>query len=106
MDYTVAMKVMGLDWDDGNWPKCAKHGFTKEEIAEVLLGDTLTVIPDPYPHESRLRGIGQTKSGRHVFIVFTIRQTEIGHKIRPISARYMHKKEVDHYAALQKNTKI
>ena len=30
------MKVAGFDWDEGNWPKCGKHGVSREEIEEVL----------------------------------------------------------------------
>ena len=29
----------GFDWDDGNWPKCARHGLSKEEIESVFEGD-------------------------------------------------------------------
>jgi uncharacterized DUF497 family protein len=34
---TIAMSwvVTGFQWDDGNWPKCAKHGVSKAEIEEV-----------------------------------------------------------------------
>ncbi len=26
----------GFDWDSGNWPKCGKHGVSKEEIEELF----------------------------------------------------------------------
>jgi hypothetical protein len=32
-----------------------------------------------------------------VFIVFTLRKQDAGTLIRPLSARYMHRKEVEHY---------
>ena len=32
------MKIIGFDWDDGNWPKCGKHGVSREEIEQVQLG--------------------------------------------------------------------
>ncbi len=41
--------------------------------------------------------IGQTAAGRHLFLAFTIRQQDMRRLIRPISARYMHAKEVEHY---------
>jgi uncharacterized protein len=42
-------------------------------------------------------GIGKSEAGRWVFVVFTIR-VRAGHRmIRPISARYMHAKEVAAY---------
>ena len=42
------MKVAGFDWDEGNWPKCGKHGVSRAEIEEVLSG-TPAVMPDPFP---------------------------------------------------------
>jgi uncharacterized DUF497 family protein len=50
------VKVAGVDWDDGNWPKCGKHGVSLEEIEQVLLGNP-AVMPDPHPDEPRLRAI-------------------------------------------------
>ena len=26
------MRFLGFEWDEGNWPKCGKHGVTREEI--------------------------------------------------------------------------
>jgi len=46
------MKIAGFDWDDGNWPKCGKHGVSLEEIEQVLPGTA--VMPDPDPDEPRL----------------------------------------------------
>ena len=90
------MKVAGFDWDRGNWPKCAKHGVTRDEIEQVLLGNP-TVFADPHPAEPRLRAIGKTAEGRYVFLVVMYRHIRGGTWLRPISARYMHKKEVAHY---------
>jgi uncharacterized DUF497 family protein len=45
--------------------------------------------------ENRFRGIGRTQQGRGVFITFTLRQKVEELLIRPISARYMHQKEID-----------
>ena len=47
--------------------------------------------------EERLRVIGKTDTGRYVFLVFTTRERNGERFIRPISARYMHGKEVEHY---------
>lgn len=90
------MKIAGFDWDDGNWPKCGKHGVTREEIEQVFTG-TLAVQPDPFPDEPRMRAIDKTAAGRYVFVVFMLRQVEGLPRLRPISARYMHQKEIDHY---------
>ena len=48
--------------------------------------------------EERLRAIGLNHEGRFIFLVFMLRRK--GYKkrlIRPISARYMHQKEIAHY---------
>lgn len=90
------MKISGFDWDTGNWPKCGKHGVSREEIEEIFEG-TPAVMADPHPGEPRTRVIGKTRSGRYVFLVFMPRTVQGRTLIRPISARYMHKKEIDHY---------
>ena len=90
------MKVAGFDWDNGNWPKCGKHGVSVEEIEQVLLGNP-AVMSDPHPDEPRMRAIGRTKAGRFVFLVFMLRQDDVQTLLRPISARFMHQKEIDHY---------
>ena len=90
------MKITGIDWDGGNWPKCGKHGVSREEIEDVLLG-TPAVMPDPHPDEPRMRAIGKTSAGRYVFLVFMPRQMGSHILLRPISARFMHQKEVTHY---------
>ena len=90
------MKIAGFDWDSGNWPKCGKHGVSREEIEQVLLGAP-AVMSDPNPGEPRMRAIGKTQLGRYVFLVFMPRQVDTKTMLRPISARYMHQKEIDHY---------
>ena len=92
------MEIAGFDWDEGNWPKCGKHGVSQEEIEEVLTGSP-AVMEDPYPEEPRMRAIGQTVAGRHVFVVFMLRNVNGQTRLRPISARYMHQKEIAHYEA-------
>jgi uncharacterized protein len=89
---------MLFDWDSGNLRKCLKHGVSVEQIEEVLSGEPF-VQKDRYPAEieTRFRAIGKTVEGRSVFIVFTFRDTEVGMAVRPISARFMHAKEVRRY---------
>ncbi len=55
------------------------------------------VVDDPSPAEKRLRTAGKAPSGRHVFVAFTFREKEGKTYIRPISARYMHRKEIESY---------
>jgi len=92
------MKIDGFDWDEGNWPKCAKHGVSKAEIEFVLLGDP-QVLPDRtlLSAETRFNAVGTNWSGRHVFIVFALRERDGARLARPISARYMHRKEIARY---------
>lgn len=59
----------------------------------------IAVFPDPThsEREKRFKAIGKTEDGRSVLMVFTLRTRRGKTFIRPISARYMHKKEVQHY---------
>jgi len=99
MDFSVA----GFDWDDGNWPKCGKHGVSREEI-ERLFRDDPAVYADPNHslEEQRLRAIGPSKAGRWLLVAFTLRRRGGRLLIRPVSARHMHKREVDHYERQKK----
>lgn len=90
------MEFDGFDWDSGNRVKCQTHGVSSGEI-ESLFDAELLIGPDPWPSERRYRAFGKTKAGRGVFVVFTWRTRNAQHLIRPISARYMHKKEMERY---------
>ncbi len=54
--------VVGFDWVEGNWPKCGKHGVSRNEI-ENYFQHEMKIAPDPFP----------------------------------ISARYMHRMEIERY---------
>ena len=88
----------GFEWDKGNRAKCEKHGLSVATI-EDLFTRPLALLPGEADsqREERFRAIGHTDKGRRVFIVFTFRRKGDDVLIRPISARYMHKKEVDAY---------
>ncbi|HTG58533.1 MAG TPA: BrnT family toxin [Terriglobia bacterium] len=90
--------LAGFDWDDGNRSKCLKHGVSGEEV-ESLFIRPIMILPDEAHSvaETRFKAIGRTAGGRHVFLVFTIREQKGKRYIRPISARYMHRKEIRHY---------
>lgn len=91
------LPFLGFEWDAGNWPKCAKHGLSQEEIESVFATRPFVAPARTATPETRYAAIGLTPSGQHAFIVFTLRSTGSGMLIRPISARYMHAKEVQHY---------
>jgi uncharacterized protein len=92
--------VTGFEWDRGNRDKCQKHGVTIAAIESVFLG-AVAVFPDPAHSnvEERFKAIGRAGDKRSVLIVFILRRRGNDLFIRPLSARYMHKKEVDHYEA-------
>jgi len=94
----MAETVAGFDWEEGNWPKCAKHGVSRREIEEVLAGRPL-VLPDRTGGgvETRFNAVGRSLEGRYLFIVFTFRSAGEMRLIRPISARDMHAEEVRNY---------
>ena len=94
----MTLQADGFDWDRGNRAKCEKHGLSTADI-EGLLERPLAILPDAAhsQREKRFRAIGRTDKGRSVFIVFTLRRKGYDLLIRPISARYMHKKEIEAY---------
>ena len=94
----MILQFDGFDWDRGNRAKCQKHGLSLALI-EGLFAQPLVIVPTATApqKESRFCAVGQTGSGRRVFLVFTLRRTDDKQLIRPISARYMHKKEVESY---------
>ena len=94
----MTLVTAGFDWDRGNLEKCRHHGVSITAI-EAMFRKPLWMVPDPdhSPREQRFRAIGTDAEGRHIFVAFTLRQRPEGMLIRPISARYMHKKEIRHY---------
>ena len=92
----MGLKFAGYEWDGGNWPKCGKHGVTKEEIESVFYGEPL-MVPDPSPKEFRIRAVGKSERNQYLLLVFTIRSIDGKNYIRPISARRMHRKEITYY---------
>jgi hypothetical protein len=92
------MEFAGFDWDGGNRKKCQKHGISIAEI-ESVFSRPVVVLPDKdNPQgERRFRAIASTSKGRQVFVVFTLRNHGKGVLLRPISARYMHKRKVKNY---------
>lgn len=90
--------VIGFDWDEGNWPKCGKHGVSRAEIEQAFVnGPAIHAHPGHSIDEQRLRAIGRNDEGRAIYVSFTIRHKRDGDYIRPVSARYMHGKEIERY---------
>ncbi len=87
------MKFGGFDWDSGNLPKCLGHGVSLAEIEALFSGDVYVVRDAIVNGERRMHAFGDS-DGRWIFCVFVWR----GDRIRPVSVRYMHNKEVKRYA--------
>ena len=92
------MQISGFDWDAGNRTKCQKHGLSVKQI-EAFFVHHPRIAPDPKhsTDEDRFIAVGRVQSGRPVFVAFTLR-TKYGKRlIRPVTARYMHQKEIAAY---------
>lgn len=91
----VVKKIVEFDWDKGNINKNRKHGVEDKEAEEVFFDEDKITYKDVLhsQQEERFIVIGKTRSGRLMYIVFTIR----GKRIRIISARDINKKEVQIY---------
>ena len=93
------MKIEGFNWDTGNTNKCQKHGLTKKEIEKFFLQKRVYIAPD-IKHsfdEERLLAIGVGPKKRMIVVAFCFRSQQDRQLIRPISARFMNKKEVQQY---------
>jgi uncharacterized protein len=89
----------GFAWDHGNLRKCQKHGVSISEIEHVLAHSETLIMPDVKSSdvEPRYLAIGRTPEGRYTFVVFTPRRSMGGLLLGPISARYMHRREISKY---------
>lgn len=92
-------QICGFDWDSGNSAKIlSRQGISKVAIEEFFSG-TVFVGPD-IKHsigEDRYVAVGRSRSGRAMFVVFAFRSKNGELFIRPISARFMHAREVKRY---------
>ena len=79
----------------GNRQKFQKHGLSARDIESIFQGP-VSVFPDEHSgEEERFIGIGKTEKHLSVFVV--LRRKDDVVLIRPIRARFMHKKEIDYY---------
>jgi uncharacterized DUF497 family protein len=86
----------GFDWDEGNLDKnWERHGVPFWESEEVFFDEPLVVARDREhsASEPRYFALGQTDSGRRLFISSTVRRS----LIRIISARDMTRRELRTY---------
>ncbi len=88
----------GLDWDDGNTAKIEAR-VPLETLEDFFKQELL--IKEDLRHsfsEERLLAMGYTQDPKRCLLVaFTVRVKGDERLIRPISARYTHKKEEEAY---------
>lgn len=83
-------KIERFDWDSGNLDHIKKHNVVYTECEEVINnGPFANEDKEHSKVEIRHQALGQTNSGRFLFISFTIQEN----KIRVISARDQSKRE-------------
>ena len=101
----IHLQVAGFDWDEGNRAKCQKHGLSILEI-EDLFARNPRIAPDPKHSrdEDRMIAVGRTNAGRPAFVAFTIRTKNKHRLLRPVSARYMHAREIAAYEEEESST--
>ncbi len=94
----MVFNASGFDWDNGNRAKCQKHGVSIMEIEALLTGKP-KIAPDMNhsAEEERYLAIGRTGTSRPLFVVYTLRNKKGKILMRPLHARYMHKKEIAGY---------
>lgn len=96
-------ECLGFDWDESNVLKnWERHGVTPEEAEEIFFHEPLVVRADVrrLGAEKRYYALGQTNSGRLLFVAFTIRRK----LIRVISSRDMSRNETEVYRIHERNT--
>lgn len=96
---TLLTDCVGFEWDEGNLLKNReKHRVSAAECEQAFFNRPLVALPDEQhsTDETRYYALGQSDSGRHLFIVFTVRNKHI----RIISARDMSRRERKGYETL------
>ncbi|MBI3956181.1 BrnT family toxin [Candidatus Gottesmanbacteria bacterium] len=102
---TLKPGIVSFDWDEGNLDKSRrKHGVTPEEAESVFSDEEGFVLPDERHSDQEERQVlfGKSDRQRHLFVVFTIRDSTV----RIISARGMHRKEIVKYETIKKDTDV
>ena len=87
-----------FEWDAGNLAKCQSHGVSIVEIEALFLSGPYIGRDERHSEEEdRYVAIGRSEAGRALLVIYTLRVREGQERVRPLSARYMHKKEVRWY---------
>ncbi|MBV8631257.1 MAG: BrnT family toxin [Silvibacterium sp.] len=89
-------RCVGFDWDEWNITKnWVRHRVTPEEAEDIFFHEPRLLLAD-IGHsrtERRYQVIGETRDGRRLVVVFTVRKN----LIRVISARDLNRREHEAY---------
>ena len=102
---SIITKCTGFEWEEGNLLKnWEKHGVSAPECEQVFFNKPLIAGSDEKHSQQKVRfyALGQTDTGRLLFVVFTVREN----LIRIISARDMHRKERTEYEKEEEDTTL
>lgn len=93
-----------FEWDNGNEDKnLVKHGITNEEAEQTFFNFNVALVDEAHSQkEERYQLIGESLSGKILFIVFTERSD----KVRIISVRTANHKERKIYEKAKENSTI
>ncbi|MBB6146481.1 hypothetical protein HNQ77_004460 [Silvibacterium bohemicum] len=94
-------RCVGFEWDDWNTVKNWEcHRVASEEAEDVFFHDPMLFRRDSGHSnaEARYQAMGETRGGRLLLVVFTVRKN----LIRVISARDLNRKEQEAYRKYEK----
>jgi uncharacterized DUF497 family protein len=82
-----------FDWDQHNEQHLARHGISRSDAEDVLLGSHILLEYQTEGDEQRWVAVGATRAARILNIVFAVR----GEAIRPITGWAADKETADLY---------
>lgn len=82
-----------FDWDEHNEQHLAKHGISRRDAEDALLGNHILLEYQTEGNEQRWVAVGATRAGRILNIVFAVR----GEAVRPITGWAADKQTADLY---------
>jgi uncharacterized DUF497 family protein len=68
---------MLFDWDDANILHLARHDVTQEEAEQILENDPVDLEEQYVDGEHRFSQVGETREGRVLTIIATLRRNRI-----------------------------
>jgi len=82
-----------FDWDQDNEQHLARHGISRSDAEDVLSGNHILLEYQTEGNEQRWVGVGATRTGRILSIVFAVRHEAV----RPITGWEVDKVTADLY---------